>query len=57
MEVLCPTCHGKGTVNDPKCMGKVMYYCDTAGNEFPQVICKTCNGTGWIKRISWCPTK
>ena len=50
MEVLCPTCHGKGTVNDPKCMGKVMYYCDTAGNEFPQVICKTCNGTGWIDR-------
>ena len=46
MRVLCPTCRGKGTINDPKATGPIMY-CDKDGNACPQVICQTCGGGGW----------
>jgi DnaJ-class molecular chaperone len=51
-EVICPTCKGKGTVNNPKLRGKPMSYCDKNGNSFPQVDCRTCNGEGWVLIIS-----
>lgn len=47
METLCPTCGGKGTINDPTISGS-MSYCDSDGNAWPQTICKTCGGDGWI---------
>ena len=50
MKILCPTCHGKGTIDDPKCYGKVMCYLDEDGNAFPQVPCQTCGGSGWVEQ-------
>lgn len=47
-EVLCPTCHGRGEINDPKCYGKAMGYCDKNGNSMPQITCRTCAGNGWV---------
>jgi len=48
MKVLCPTCNGKGTINNPKCNDMAMNYCGPNGETAPQVICQTCNGSGWI---------
>ena len=48
MKILCPTCHGKGTIGDPKCYGKAMCYCDMNGNSIPQATCQTCGGSGWV---------
>jgi DnaJ-class molecular chaperone len=49
MKVLCPTCHGKGTIPDPKCSGMAMSYCGPNGEGVPQVICQSCGGTGWVE--------
>lgn len=48
-KILCPTCSGKGTIDDPKCMGITMGYCGPNAERFPQVICQTCNCSGWIE--------
>jgi len=51
MKVLCPTCGGKGTINDPVPQGS-MAYCGPNGESWPQIICQTCGGTGWVEEIS-----
>lgn len=43
MNILCPTCHGKGTIPDPKYNGEIM--CIAV---WPQVTCQTCGGSGWV---------
>lgn len=48
MTVLCPTCHGRGSVPNPSIAGP-MYYSDPNGWSWPQVICQTCGGTGRIR--------
>lgn len=48
-KVLCLTCNGKGTIDDPKCYGQLIGYCGQNGERFPQVTCETCAGTGWIE--------
>ena len=50
MKLLCPTCHGKGTINDPKCSG-TMNYSGPNGESWPQVICLSCDGEGWVDRF------
>lgn len=47
MRKLCPICHGKGTIDDPKCVGQ-MSYCGPTGEAWPQVYCQTCSGSGWV---------
>lgn len=49
MRVLCPTCGGKGTINDPKITGTISY-CGPNGENCPQVICQSCGGTGWVEK-------
>ena len=48
LRVLCPTCSGKGSINDPKCMNLTMGYSGSNGEIIPQVICQSCYGTGWV---------
>lgn len=48
MTVLCPTCHGRKTIDDPTIRGSMAYY-DAQGNTWPQVCCQTCFGTGWVE--------
>jgi hypothetical protein len=50
MQIICPTCHGKGTINDPKAPS-VLCYCGPNGETCPQVFCLTCGGIGWINKI------
>jgi|GEM_PF-4355461 len=47
-EVLCPTCHGKGTIPDPQYIGVVMGYVGRNGERFPHINCRTCAGQGWV---------
>jgi len=49
MKILCPTCQGKGSIPDPRCIGIVMSYSGPNGESCPYIICQTCNGTGWIE--------
>jgi RecJ-like exonuclease len=49
MRKLCPTCGGKGTINDPKIGGSACYYNPYTGDSFPQALCQTCNGSGWVE--------
>ena len=49
MRVLCPTCHGKRTINDPT-LHEPMAYLDKDGNSWPQVPCQTCGGSGWVDK-------
>jgi hypothetical protein len=51
MQILCPTCHGKGLIDDPKITG-VLCYCGPNGESCPQVICMSCGGSGWVSNIS-----
>lgn len=46
MRKLCPTCHGKGTIDDPKC-GGLISYSGLNGETVPQVTCQSCGGSGW----------
>ena len=48
MNILCPTCSGKGSISDPKCVSQSMCYCGPNGEAMPQVICQTCWGEGWV---------
>lgn len=50
MRTLCPTCNGKGSINDPQYLGVPMMYCGKNGETCPQTTCQTCNGEGWIGR-------
>lgn len=50
MMVICPTCSGKGTINDPKASAGNMGYSGTDGERHPQVPCRTCQGTGWVDK-------
>lgn len=44
MNVLCPTCGGKGSIPDPKLQGQAMcYYNPHTGDSFPHVTCQTCD--------------
>lgn len=47
MQTLCPTCGGKGTINDPKAPA-VLCYCGPNGETCPQVTCMSCGGIGWV---------
>ena len=47
MKTLCPTCGGKGTIDDPQAPN-VLNYCGPNGERCPQVTCQTCDGSGWI---------
>lgn len=49
IDVLCPTCGGKGTIPDPQYFGRMMGYCGPNGERSPHCQCRTCVGTGWIK--------
>lgn len=51
MRILCPTCGGKGTINNPKLTGAIYYnYSGENGEGCPQVSCQTCGGSGWIEK-------
>ena len=47
MKILCPTCGGRKTINDPTIMGS-MSYSGPNGENWPQVPCQTCGGSGWV---------
>jgi DnaJ-class molecular chaperone len=47
--VLCPTCHGEGTIDDPRLRGALMSYWD-GRHSWPQVQCETCMGAGWVQK-------
>lgn len=44
MKKLCPTCGGKGTINDPKAGGNMCY-----SGPNGEVHCQSCGRTGWIE--------
>ena len=48
MTKLCPTCFGKGSIPDPKCVGVPMLYSGPNGEGCPYVFCNSCSGTGWV---------
>jgi len=48
MKILCPTCHGKGSIPDPKLVGVPMGYCGPNGEGCPDVFCQSCGGSGWV---------
>jgi hypothetical protein len=64
VKILCPTCQGKGTIGDPKCIGRplfyynpltgdscpLFYYNPLTGDSCPQVICQSCSGEGWVPK-------
>ncbi len=50
MQVLCPTCHGNGSIPDPKNVEETMSYCGPNGESVPYIICQTCNGTGFLDK-------
>lgn len=62
MLIICPTCRGKRTIDDPTVTGAIMY-CDQQGNRVPQVTCQSCAGSGWcedgsgVKRAPIAPTE
>lgn len=47
MQKLCPTCCGKGSIDDPKAP-PVLCYCGPNGERCPQVLCMSCGGSGWV---------
>ena len=47
METLCPTCRGKGSIDDPKITGPISYS-GPNGETCPQVSCRSCGGSGWV---------
>lgn len=50
MLIQCPTCGGRGSVPDPKCVGRAMlYYNPETGNSCPHVTCQSCAGSGWVE--------
>ena len=48
MRTHCPVCHGKGTINDPECIGKMMAYCGPNGERVPQITCPNCAGEKFV---------
>ena len=48
MTILCPTCGGKGSIPDPKCVGIPMFYVGPNGEGCPYIHCNSCGGTGWV---------
>lgn len=48
MKILCPTCHGKGSIPDPKLNGVPMNYSGPNGEGCPHVFCQSCGGSGWV---------
>lgn len=54
MTILCPTCAGKGGIPDPKLIGVPMQYLGPNGEGCPQVMCRTCSGTGWVSGDKHC---
>jgi len=45
---ICPVCHGKGTIDNPKEKSETMMYCGPNGEYYPQRTCPNCNGEGFI---------
>lgn len=43
MQVLCPTCHGRGYIPDPKYYGRPYW-----STKCPEIMCRTCWGSGWV---------
>lgn len=54
MRILCPTCGGKGSIPDPKCLGIPMGYVGPNGEVCPYVFCQTCSGGGWVNEECGC---
>lgn len=50
MQIICPTCAGKGSINDPQAPA-TLCYSGPNGETCPQVLCMSCGGTGWIAAI------
>ncbi len=48
IEIQCPNCHGKKTMNDPSYAGKIIFYSGPNGEQCPQVTCVTCKGVGHV---------
>lgn len=48
MRKLCPTCGGRGSIDNPKLQGP-MCYNGPNGETWPQVTCQTCCGIGWVE--------
>lgn len=53
MKKPCPTCRGKGSIDDPTINGP-MCYNGPNGETWPQVLCRTCSGTGWVVEVGYC---
>lgn len=47
MQKLCPTCGGKGSIDDPKAP-PVIIYCGPNGERCPQIPCQSCGSLGWV---------
>jgi len=45
---VCPTCNGKGKIDNPKKMSRTMMYCGPNGEYFPQMDCPNCKGKGFV---------
>ena len=52
MQVVCPTCGGRGSIPDPKCLYRPMCYVGPNGESVPHVMCWTCCGQGWIGTVT-----
>lgn len=48
IEIQCPKCHGRKTVDDPSYAGKIIFYSGPNGEQCPQVTCITCKGVGHV---------
>ena len=49
MLIRCPTCSGLGTVNQAYPAGTVMGYSGLRGERWPQEMCQSCSGSGWVE--------
>lgn len=54
MRKLCPTCGGKGSIPDPKCVGIPMLYVGPNGEGSPYVPCQSCGMQGWVNDDHQC---
>lgn len=48
MRTYCPVCRGKGTIDDPKCLGMLILYCGPDAERVPQMTCPNCFGAQFV---------